>query len=99
MHCHGLDAEFTAGSQYAKGDLAAVRDDYFFDHLIYSMMNSGWPNSTGSPFFASIAVIRPSLSDSIWFIIFIASMMHRIWPTLISLPISTKGFAPGEADA
>jgi len=61
------------------------------------MMKSGWPNSTGSPFLASIAVIRPALSDSIWFIIFMASMMHKIWPILISLPISTKDFAPGDA--
>ena len=99
MYRHGLDAELAARPQYTKGDLAAVRDDDFFDHLAYSMMNSGWPNSTGSPFFANIAVTRPALSDSIWFIIFMASMMQSIWPTLISLPSSTKDFSPGEAEA
>src|ERR1700676_5142772 len=99
VHGHGLDAELAARTQYTKGDLAAVRDNDFFDHLSYSMMNSGWPNFTGSPFFANIAVTRPALSDSIWFIIFMASMMQSIWPTLISLPISTKGFAHGEAEA
>ncbi len=46
-----------------------------------------------------IAVTLPALSLSIWFIIFIASMMQRTWPSLTSLPISTNGFAPGEADA
>ena len=58
-------------------------------------MNNGWPNSTGSPFFTRIAVTRPALSDSIWFIIFMASMMQSVSPTFTSLPISTKGFAPG----
>ena len=36
---------------------------------------------------------------SIWFIIFMASMMHRTWPTLISSPISMNAFAPGEGAA
>ena len=65
MHRDGLDAELAARTQDAKGDLAAISDDDFFDHRGYSMMNSGWPNSTGSPFLASIAVTRPALSDSI----------------------------------
>ena len=84
MHGHGLDAELAARPKDAKRNLAAVGDDDFLDHRGYSMMNSGWPNSTGSPFLARIAVTRPALSDSIWFIIFMASMMQRIWPTLIS---------------
>ena len=52
MHRDGFDAQFAAGTQYAKGDLAAISDDDFFEHCRYSMMNSGWPNSTGSPFLA-----------------------------------------------
>src|SRR5450631_665351 len=95
MHCDRFYSEFAAGAQHAKRNLAAVSDNDFFDHRGYSMMNSGWPNSTGSPFLVSIAVTLPALSDSIWFIIFIASMMHRICPTLISIPISTNGAAPG----
>jgi hypothetical protein len=95
MHGDRLDTEFAAGTKNAKRNLAAIRDDDFFDHRDYSMMNNGWPNSTGSPFLARIDVTRPALSDSIWFIIFMASMMHRICPTLISWPISTKGLAPG----
>ena len=59
VHRDGLDAQLAAGAQYPKCDLAAVRDDDFFDHRGYSMMNSGWPNSTGSPFFASMAVPFP----------------------------------------
>jgi hypothetical protein len=41
-------------------------------------------------------VTWPALSDSIWFIIFIASMMQSTWPGFTSLPISTNDFAPGE---
>jgi len=48
---------------------------------------------------AMTEAMRPARSASIWFIIFMASMMHRTWPTVISSPISTKGFAPGEGEA
>src|SRR5882672_5177572 len=65
VYGHGLDAEFAAGAQDTESDLASISDDDFFDHRGYSMMNSGWPNSTGSPFLARIAVTRPALSDSI----------------------------------
>ncbi len=65
MHGDGLDAELAAGPQNTEGDLAAVGDDDFFEHCGYSMMNSGWPNSTASPFLASMAETRPALSDSI----------------------------------
>jgi hypothetical protein len=44
-------------------------------------------------------VTRPDLSDSIWFIIFMASMMQSVSPTFTSLPMSTTAFAPGEAEA
>jgi len=43
--------------------------------------------------FLRIALMTPALSDSISFIIFMASMMHRVSPTLTWLPTSTKGFA------
>ena len=63
------------------------------------MMNSVWPNSTGSPFFTSTDATRPALSDSIWFIIFMASMMQSTSPALTSEPISTNGLAPGAGAA
>ena len=101
MHGDGLDAELAAGAQDAQRDLAAVGDDDLVEHglALTAMMNSGWPNSTGSPFFTRIALTRAGMSDSIWFIIFMASMMHSIWPTLTSSPISTKVLAPGEGAA
>src|SRR5258708_39707590 len=69
MHGDGLDSELATGTQDAESDLAAIGDDDFFDHRGYSMMNSGWPNSTGSPFLASTAVARPPLVGSVWFLI------------------------------
>jgi hypothetical protein len=43
-------------------------------------------------------LIVPDLSASISFISFIASMMHRVSPSLTWLPISTKGGELGLAD-
>ena len=93
VHGDRLDAEFAAGAQDAQSDFAAIGDDDLVEHggrqARYSMTNSGWPNSTGSPFCTMIAVTLPALSLSIWFIIFIASMMQSTWPTFTSSPIST----------
>ena len=69
VHGDGLDAQFAAGAQDAQRDFAAIGDDDFLQHTVgagvYWMMNSGWPNSTGSPFFTMIALIVPAFSDSI----------------------------------
>ncbi len=99
VHGDGLDAELAAGAQDAKRDLAAVGDDDLVEHGLTRSTNSGWPNSTGSPFLASTATTRPARSLSIWFIIFIASMMQSTWPTRTSWPTSTKDFAPGAGEA
>ena len=63
MHGHRLDAELAAGAQDAERDLAPIGDYDFVEHglRVYSMTNSGWPNSTGSPFVAMIAVTLPDL--------------------------------------
>ena len=63
------------------------------------MMKSGWPNSTGLPLSTSTLTTRPATSDSIWFIIFMASMMHSVSPSWTRSPTWTKGAAPGEAAA
>src|SRR6185437_1029651 len=92
VHGNRFDTQLAAGTQNSQRDLAAVGDNDLLQHGqgAYSTTKSGWPNSTGSPFRAMMEVTLPALSDSIWFIIFIASMMHRTWPTLISSPISMK---------
>ena len=59
------------------------------------MTNRTWPNSTGSPLVTWIAAMRPATSASIWFIIFIASIMHSVSPTLTSSPTLTNGSASG----
>ncbi len=101
VHGDRLDSQLPAGAQDSQRNLAAVGDNDLLQHGqgAYSTTKSGWPNSTGSPLRAMTEVTLPALSDSIWFIIFMASMMHRTWPTLISSPISMNAFAPGEGDA
>ncbi len=51
VHSHGLDAQFLACAQNSKGYLAAVGDQYFFQHrwlsAVQTMVNSGWSYSTG----------------------------------------------------
>ena len=63
-----------------------------------SMTTKGSPYSTGWPFSTSIALMIPSLSHSISFSSFIASMMHMVSPDLTVSPTSTKGLAPGEEE-
>src|ERR1700753_1611248 len=98
MHGNRLDTQLTAGAQNLQRDPAAGGNNDLLQHGqgAYSTTNSGWPNSTGSPLRAMMEVTLPALSASIWFIIFIASMMHRTCPILISSPISMNGFAPGD---
>ena len=61
----------------------------------YSMITSGSPNSTGWPSSTRIWVTVPARGDGIWFIVFIASMISRVWPTDTLLPTSMNGLAPG----
>ena len=41
----------------------------------------------------------PATSDSISFMIFIASMMHSTWPLATRVPTDTNGLAPGSGAA
>jgi len=45
-----------------------------------------------------IAAIVPVVSDSIWFMIFIASTMHSTCPLTTRVPTSTKGAASGAGE-
>jgi hypothetical protein len=40
-------------------------------------------------------VTVPARGAGIWFMVFIASMISSVWPTLTLLPTSMKGLAPG----
>ncbi len=95
MHGDRLDAQLAAGPQDPQRYFASIGNDDLVQHEAYSTMNRGWPNSTGSPLLIRTARTRPAISDSIWFIIFMASMTHSTWPASIWSPSSTKGFAPG----
>src|SRR5215472_9082311 len=56
----------------------------------------GWPYSTACAFSQRILTMRPATSASISFIIFIASMIHSVWPLRTALPSSTYGGASGD---
>jgi hypothetical protein len=87
----GLDAEFAAGALDAQRDLAAVGDEDF--SIIRSRTAVGCiPPAVRSRPGSSTHV--PARSDSIWFRIFIASMMHRMSPTLTCCPSSTNALLP-----
>src|ERR1700687_955429 len=106
----GLDAELAARLDDPQGDLAAVGDEDLLEHAGRSggarsagaeahhgaLANSGSPNSTAWAFWGKISVTTPSMSDSISFISFIASMMHITWPLRTREPTSTKGGASGD---
>ena len=97
MDDHRLDAELLGRAQHPQRDLAAIGDEDFLEHSRpYSMTTSGLPYSTGCASSNRIAVTVPARGDGIWFIVFIASMISSVWPSLTSWPTSTKGLASGE---
>jgi hypothetical protein len=64
------------------------------------MMNSGWPYSTGWPFSTRICLDRARrLVASISFMIFIASMMQIVSPSLTGCRLRRTGLAPGRGRA
>ena len=54
-----------------------------------------WANSTISPSATANSATRPGWSDTIRFIIFMASMIPISWLGSTASPTSTKGLAPG----
>ena len=103
VHGHRLDTQLLAGTQDTQGDLATVGDKDFLQLLHcrlpghQTMVNRGWSYSTGWPFSTRMDSITPLASASMWFIIFIASTMHRMSPFFTVWPISTKLPEVGEA--
>ncbi|MNV64202.1 hypothetical protein D3C71_1568330 [compost metagenome] len=99
----GLDAQLFAGTQDPQGNFTAVGDQDFFElprhrwlSAIQTMVNSGWSNSTGWPSSTRMASMTPPNSASMWFIIFMASTMHRVSPFFTLWPTSTKDGEVGE---
>ncbi len=94
-----LDAHFAAGAMNAQRDFASICDENFFEHgpVAYSTMMRGSPNSTGWPSSTRISTTVPALVAGMWFMVFIASMMRTVCPTLTLEPTVTNGAAPGSA--
>src|SRR5215469_10345685 len=59
------------------------------------MMQSVWPNSTGWASLTQISPITPPLGAAIGFIVFIASTMNNVSPSLTVWPTVMNGLAPG----
>ena len=101
MDGYSRDAQFAAGPQDAQGDFTTVGDEDLVKHLIqsaYSIIMSGWPNSTGEASSIRIAVTVPERGAGIWFIVFMASIIRIVWPSLTFDPISTNALAPGAGE-
>src|SRR5450830_252312 len=101
----GLDPQFLAGAQDPQCNFTAVGDQDYFQlrrirhrwlSALQTMVNSGWSYSTGWPSSTRIDSITPLVSASMWFIIFMASTMHRVSPFFTLWPTSTKDGAAGE---
>ena len=63
------------------------------------MANKDCPYSTGCPVSTYVRTTSPATSDSISFINFMASMMHRGCPTSTTSPSLTKGGALGDGES
>ena len=92
---HGLDAELPAGTDDPDRDLPPVGDQDLVEHRPHSRISKTSPYSTRAPFSARIRVTRPPLGARTGFIVFIASTMKSVSPSLISSPTATNGRPPG----
>jgi hypothetical protein len=95
-----LDPHFVAGAVDPERDLAAIGDQDLLDRHVdlYSMITSGWSNSTGCAFSTSNWRTVPALGAVIGFITFIASMITSVSPALTVAPGMTNGADPGSPD-
>lgn len=95
-----LDAHLAAGTMDAQRDFATVCNEDLLEHEAarYSMTKSGSPNSTGWPSSTRTAVSLPERGAGMWFIVFMASMMRIVCPSLTLVPGCTKVGAPGSGE-
>ena len=100
------DAQLLAGAQHPQRDFPAIGNEDLVEHprrlcsaptqvSLHSMIMSGWPYSTGWPSSTRIWITVPGRGAGIWFIVFIASIIISGSPAFTTVPISTKGRAPG----
>src|SRR3990170_1656396 len=94
----GPKSHLAASPDDADRDLSPVGDKNLVNHPVPcsgAMWKSVWPYATGCAFSTRMATTTPLASDSIWFMIFIASTIHRTCPLVTRLPTSTNGVASG----
>ena len=103
---YGLDAELLACTQDAQGNLAAIGYENFLKHHALDLQASGLTRSQPETRHirrvgcrvTRMAVTVPERGEGIWFIVFIASMIRSVWPSLTCVPTSMKSRAPGAGD-
>ena len=100
MDRDGRNPHLARSPDQAQRDLTPVCNDDFVDlchqsETTYANSIRGWPNSTGSPSATSTRRTMPDCVLGRWFMTFIASMIIRVSPSLISSPTLTKLPAPG----
>ncbi len=62
------------------------------------MIIKGAPYSTAWPSLARMRLTVPARGAGMWFMVFIASMIKTVWPSVTVAPTETKAAAPGSAD-
>jgi hypothetical protein len=97
MDRHRGDAHLLAGADDAKRDFAAIGDEDFIEHQ--AMTQRVWPYSTGVPSVTWISFTVPPLGAAMAFMVFIASTMNSVSPSLTVLPTLMKGGLPGSGEA
>jgi hypothetical protein len=97
MHDNSLDAEFLAGAQHAQRDLAAIGYEDFRNMPLLDH-HQRFPIFDGLGVLEQDRLDRAGARRGIWFIVFMASMMRSVWPSLMVWPTSMKGFEPGEGE-
>src|SRR5690606_17483507 len=95
MHRDGGNPHLLAGAMDAEGDLATVGNQDLREHARQTMIMRGAPNSTGAASSTRMRFTVPACGAGIWFIVFMASMMRSVCPSVTVSPTFTKGGAPG----
>src|SRR5665213_2352343 len=93
MDCDGRDTHFFAGAIDAQSNFATIGNEDFLKHQ--AMTSRVWPNSIGCASCTQISAILPERGAEMGFIVFIASTMKSVSPSLTVSPTLTNGGFPG----
>src|SRR6056297_194678 len=95
MHRDRRNAHLSAGTDDAQRDFTAVCDQDLVEHGSHSSITRGAPYSTGAPSSIRMRLTVPDRGAGMWFMVFIASTMSSVSPSLTCAPTEIKASAPG----